>query len=175
MVYKLKNNNFKNFAIYKENVLKPRTYFIPFESESECEKSDIRNERYSSSRVEVLSGEWDFKYYSCEKEIPDEWNSENEGFDKISVPSMWQFTGYEKPCYLNTRYVFTPNPPEIPEDCAVGIYRKLINIDNPGLNYVLSFLGVAGALDVFVNSHYVGYSEDRISSGGRKRDYRRCS
>ena len=159
MVYQLKNNNFKNFAIFKDNVLKPRAYFIPFQGEEAYENSNIRSERYSSSMVEVLSGEWDFKYFACESEIPDEWDSKNERFDKISIPSMWQFTGYEKPCYLNTRYVFTPNPPHIPEDCAVGVYRKLVEIDDINLNYVLSFLGVAGALDVFVNSKYVGYSE----------------
>ena len=159
MKYKLKNGNFKNFEVYKENVLKPRAYFIPFESDEASKKADIRNERYSSSRVEVLSGEWDFRYYKCESEIPDEWDSEKESFDKINVPSMWQFTGYEKPCYLNTRYLFTPDPPNIPEDCSVGVYRKIISVEDLSLNYTLSFLGVAGALDVFVNSNYVGYSE----------------
>jgi len=159
MKYNLNNKNYCKFEIFKENVLKPRSYFIPFAGEEAAVKADIRNERYSSSMVDVLSGEWDFRYYENCKDIPDDWDSEKEAFDKISVPSMWQFTGYEKPCYLNTRYQFTPNPPEIPEDCAAGIYRKIINISDLSFNYVLSFLGVAGALDVFVNSHYAGYSE----------------
>lgn len=159
MKYRIKNSNYYNFDIFKENTLKPRSYFIPFEGEKAKENADIRNERYSSSRVDVLSGEWDFKYYENCSEIPEEWDSDGESFDKITVPSMWQFTGYEKPCYLNTRYVFTPNPPEIPIDSAAGIYRKIINIDDLSLGYTLCFLGVAGALDVFVNSSYVGYSE----------------
>ncbi|MBE6741482.1 MAG: hypothetical protein E7570_04175 [Ruminococcaceae bacterium] len=159
MKYYLNNGNFCNFEIFKENVLTPRAYFIPFAGDEAKKKADIRLERYSSSRVDVLSGEWDFKYYKSCRDIPEEWESENESFDKIAVPSMWQFTGYESPCYLNTRYMFTPNPPEIPEDCAAGIYRKIITIEDISLNYTLSFLGVAGALDVFVNSNYVGYSE----------------
>ena len=159
MKYHLKNGNYANFDVFKENTLNPRSYFIPFNNEKEAEKADIRSERYSSSMVEVLSGEWDFKYFENCEDIPAEWNSDKEKFDKVSVPSMWQYTGYEKPYYLNTRYQFKPNPPEIPLDCSAGIYRKIINISDLGLNYTLSFLGVAGALDVFVNGQYVGYSE----------------
>ena len=80
-------------------------------------------------------------------------------FDKVNVPSMWQYTGYEKPYYVNTRYQFKPNPPHIPEDCPVGIYRRFIDIDNLDLNYTLAFLGVAGSLELFCNGKYVGYSE----------------
>ena len=159
MKYNLKNGNYYNFEIFKENTLKPRAYFIPFAGDEALEKAEIRTERFSSSRVEALSGDWDFKYFKSCEDIPEEWDSEKEEFDRISVPSMWQFTGYENPCYLNTRYVFTPNPPEIPIDCAAGIYKKYINVSDLSLNYTLCFLGVAGALDVFVNSHYVGYSE----------------
>ena len=159
MLYHLKRGNFSNFEVYKENVLKPRAYFIPFKGEGALKNADIRKERYSSDMVEVLSGKWEFKYIKSENEIADEWDSEKESFDEISVPSMWQFTGYENPCYINTRYQFTPNPPDIPEDCPLGVYRKKIDIDDLSLNYTLSFLGVAGSLEVFVNSHFVGYSE----------------
>ncbi len=159
MKYHLKNGNYCNFEVFEKNTLKPRSYFIPFKGDEAKEKSNIRNERYSSSMVDVLSGEWDFKYYKNCEDIPEEWYSDKECFDKITVPSVWQFTGYEPPCYLNTRYMFTPNPPEIPKDCSAGIYRKYININDLSLNYTLSFLGVAGALDVFVNTNYVGYSE----------------
>ena len=30
MKYRIKNDNYKNFAVFKDNVLKPRSYFIPF-------------------------------------------------------------------------------------------------------------------------------------------------
>lgn len=159
MKYNLETDNFKTFEVFKDNVMRPRSYFIPFDSLEELEKTDIRNERYSSSMVECLSGEWDFKYYESCLDIPESFDTENTAFDKIRVPSVWQHTGYEKPYYVNTRYQFKPDPPNIPLDCAAGIYRKIINIENIKQNFYICFLGVAGSLDLFVNGKYVGYSE----------------
>lgn len=159
MNYSLKTGNNKNFKKFKENVMKPRSYFIPFASLDELEGTDIRNERYSSSLVECLSGEWDFKYYKSQADIPEQFNTDDADFDTVAVPSTWQHTGYEEPYYLNTRYQFKPNPPHIPEDCPVGIYRKMINIEDTSLNYYLAFLGVSGAFDLYLNGKYVGYNE----------------
>ncbi len=159
MKFNLKKDNYKTFNIYKDNVLQPRSYFIPFANEEEIEKTDIRNERYSSSMVKVLSGDWGFKYYKSRNDMPDEIDTDIFEFDSITVPSTWQHTGYEKPYYVNTRYQFNPDPPHIPENCPVGIYYKCVEIENASLNYTLTFLGVAGAFDVFVNGKYAGYSE----------------
>lgn len=159
MQYSLKTGNFCDFSKFRENIMIPRSYFIPFANLDELAKTDIRNERYLSSRVECLSGEWDFVYYSNCKMVDNFFDTEKIKFDKINVPSMWQYTGYEKPYYVNTRYQFKPNPPHIPEDCPVGIYRRFIDIDNLDLNYTLAFLGVAGSLELFCNGKYVGYSE----------------
>ena len=41
----------------------------------------------------------------------------------------------------------------------VGIYRRDLEIDDPGKNYVISFLGVASCMDLYVNGRFVGYSE----------------
>lgn len=159
MKFRLKNDNYKNFDVYKDNVLKPRSYFIPFASLEEAGRNNIRTERYNSSMVTVLSGEWDFKYFKRVSDMPDEIDVDDFDFDTVAVPSVWQHTGYEEPYYLNTRYQFTPNPPEIPADCPVGVYHKAFHLDNTEGNFILTFLGVAGALDVFVNGKYVGYSE----------------
>ena len=159
MIYNLKTNNYKTFEIYKENVLEPRSYFIPFENKDDMLATDIRTERYNSSMVAVLSGEWKFKYYSNCQQIPDSFDTDNEEMDDIAVPSVWQFTGYEKPYYVNSRYPFKPNPPYFPEDCPAGVYSKRFSIGKADGNFNLVFLGVAGSLDVFVNGKYVGYSE----------------
>lgn len=159
MIFLLKNDNYKSFNIFKENVLQPRSYFIPFSSYDEAGSNDVRTERYNSSMVNVLSGEWNFKYYEKLSLMPNEIDVDDFDFDKVQVPSVWQHTGYEKPYYVNTRYQFNPNPPEIPEDIPVGIYHKVFEIDDENANYTLTFLGVAGSLDVFVNGKYVGYSE----------------
>ena len=159
MIFKIKNDNYKSFDVFKENVLSPRSYFIPFSSPEEMAKTDIRTERYSSSMVDCLSGEWDFIYYKRESDLPSELDTDTARFDRVVVPSVWQHTGYEKPYYLNSRYPFKPNPPEIPVDCPVGVYHRVFDVDNLDKCYVISFLGVSGGLDVFVNGKYIGYSE----------------
>lgn len=159
MKYNLYTGNFKNFSVFKDNVMYPRSYFIPYPSLDALENVDIRNERYSSPMAECLSGEWDFVYYANCKDIPKNFDTDSIVFDKIAVPSTWQYTGYEKPYYVNQRYQFKANPPYIPEDCPAGVYRKMIRIDDVNKNYYLCFLGVAGSLELFVNGKYVGYSE----------------
>ncbi len=159
MQYNLKTGNFCDFSKFRENILVPRSYFIPFPSIEELSKTDIRNERYSSSLVDCLSGEWDFIYFENCKQTDNYFDTDKIKFDKVNVPSMWQYTGYEKPYYVNTRYQFKPNPPQIPTDCPVGIYRRFIDIDDLDLNYTIAFLGVAGSLELFINGKYVGFSE----------------
>lgn len=159
MIYNLKTGNFSNFEKFRDNVLVPRTYFIAFDSISALYNTDIRNERYNSPLVECLSGDWDFVYYSDNTAVEDNFDTDKIKFDTVKVPSTWQHTGYEEPYYVNTRYQFTPNPPDIPLDCPVGIYRKFIDINDDTLGYTLSFLGVAGSLELFINGEYVGYSE----------------
>ena len=159
MKYSLKTDNYKTQEIFKDNILPSRAYFIPFSDEKEYFASEAETERYSSSKVRVLNGEWDFKYYGAVSQMPDEFDTDKISFDKISVPSMWQFTGYEMPYYLNTRYPFEPNPPHFPTDCPIGVYRRKIDVADLSKNYILSFLGVAGSIDLFVNGKYIGYSE----------------
>ncbi|MGN1123775.1 MAG: glycoside hydrolase family 2 TIM barrel-domain containing protein, partial [Eubacterium sp.] len=159
MKYNLKTDNYKTFKKFSENMLVPRSYFIPFKSTQQLFEADIRNERYSSDMVECLSGEWDFVYYKNCKEIEDTFDTDKIPFNKVQVPSVWQHTGYEQPYYVNSRYQFKPNPPHFPEDCPAGVYRKFIEISDTSLNYTISFLGVAGSLDLFCNGNYVGYSE----------------
>lgn len=159
MIYSLKKDNYKNFDVFSQNLLTPRAYFIPFADREELEKTDIRTERYNSSRVAVLSGDWKFKYYAGCSEIPKEFNTDEEEMDTVAVPSMWQYTGYERPYYVNQRYQFKVNPPYFPEDCPAGVYSKKFIIKEVSGNFSIAFLGVAGSLDVFVNGKYVGYSE----------------
>lgn len=159
MKFNLKTDNYKNFAVFSKNLMKPRSYFIPFNDKEELEKTDILTERYSSSMVAVLNGEWKFKYYENCSQLPTEIDTENFDFDTVSVPSMWQYTGYEKPCYINQRYPFDVKPPHIPSDCPVGVYLKSFKLMDISGNYTLTFLGVAGSLDVFVNGKFAGYSE----------------
>lgn len=159
MEYSIINDNYRNFNVYEINKLRARAYTLPYSSAEKLKKTNCLTERYQSDCVTVLSGEWDFKYYDKISILPNVFDTDRVQFDKISVPSTWQRTGYQPPVYLNTRYEFKLYPPELPQDFAVGVYRKLFTIDDDKKTYIISFLGVVSCLDLFVNGEFVGYSE----------------
>lgn len=159
MNYSVKRNLHTDFSVFQQNKLAPRSWFIPFQCVEELEKTDYKNERFSSGRVEFLSGEWDFAYFEKLSLVPENFDTESQKFDKITVPCTWQRTGYDQIAYINTRYPFPKNPPHIPDDVAVGVYRKNVNLSSAFDSHILTFLGVAGALSVYINGTYVGYSE----------------
>ncbi|MBQ5994532.1 MAG: DUF4981 domain-containing protein [Clostridia bacterium] len=164
MKYNIINDNFRNFEVFEINKLKPRVYSVPFHSLRKLKSTDVLTERYSSDIVTVLSGEWDFKYYAKSSIVPVSFDTDRVQFNKITVPSTWQRTGYEPPVYLNSRYEFHLNPPELPDEVSVGVYRKLFNSDGKKKNYVISFLGAASCLDLYINGKFVGYSEGSHNS-----------
>ena len=159
MKYSIHRNLHTDFSIYEENKLDARSYFIPFSSAKKLVKTDYKNERYKSDRIMMLSGEWDFAYYEKLSLVPDSLDTDSVSFDKITVPCTWQRTGYDQIAYINTRYPFPKKPPHIPADVATGIYRKTIEIKNDDVRRTITFLGVAGAIAVYINGEYVGYSE----------------
>ena len=159
MKYSVNRNLHTDFSIYEKNKLDARSYFIPFSSSKKLAETDYKNERYKSDRVTMLSGEWDFAYFEKLSYVPEVLDTDTAGFDKVTVPCTWQRTGYDQIAYINTRYPFPKKPPHIPADVAVGIYRKTVDVKNTDKRRTLSFLGVAGALAVYINGEYVGYSE----------------
>lgn len=182
MIYRIKDKaNYKNFKVFKDNRLEHRAYFIPFPNEKEAAAAGLLDKRYSSEKVIVLNGEWDFVYYRNNKEVPAVFDTEAVCFDKVKVPSCWQFTGYEPPFYTNIKYPYLCTPPKPPINTAegiykgaidgetykvgdkqynsVGVYRRFFTIKDLGKRYILSFLGVASNAEIYVNGNYVGYSE----------------
>ena len=155
----LRTPNYNDFSVYKDNLLPPAAYFVPFSTAQDALESDPVTARYSSDRVTCLSGDWRFCYYAKESDLPADLDAIEAEMDTVSVPSTWQHTGYEEPYYVNARYPFAPKPPQIPADCPVGVYVKEFEIENTALHHTITFLGVAGSLDLFCNDRYVGYSE----------------
>lgn len=47
-------------------------------------------------------------------------DSDAVAFDKLDVPSYWQFRGYGHPFYVNIRYRFPYKPPVIPTTARPG-------------------------------------------------------
>ena len=186
MKYRIDQNNYHTFPTYEINKMPARSYFIPYPDRTSADAVTPKEKRYSSFKVVCLNGDWDFKFYERPAEVPEILDTENTEFDTIDVPACWQFRGYDKPFYINIRYQFPFKPPVIPttdkvgrvfswmgvdqkislrykdpgeEYNFVGIYRRDLEISDPDKNYVISFLGVASCMDLYVNGRFVGYSE----------------
>lgn len=177
MLYRFSHDKFNDPQVFEDNRLHPRSYFIPFASRAECDGCDYLNERYSSSCVMPLGGEWDFLYYAKIGDMPTKMDFYDVKGDKVEVPSCWQFTGYEKPYYVNIRYQFDYKFPYVPADestvgknmptndnkvhrvfNSLGVYRRKFTARR-GFKNFLTFLGAASCVQVYLNGMYIGYGE----------------
>ncbi len=159
MKYSINKTNFNDFSVFEINKLEGRGYAIPYSSVETLKKTSLKKERTSSDLVKVLSGNWEFKYYASNKDLPDVFDTETVAFDKIKIPSTWQRTGYDSPAYINCPYAFDDKPPYVPYEQPVGVYRKTFEINSLDKVYIISFLGVISCLDLYINGQFVGYSE----------------
>ena len=186
MKYTLNKENYYKFDVFEINKLPARSYFVPYTTRDKADAVNLLQKRYQSDKVTCLSGTWDFKFYPMPSQVPDILDTDAVCFDTIDVPSCWQFRGYDRPFYLNTRYQFPFDPPVIPKEGPVsntmwvskspkglkvnwatpqneynfvGIYRKKLHIPADKKRRIISFLGVASCLDLYVNGGVVGYSE----------------
>ncbi len=134
------------------NTLPPRAHYIPYDS---LEKA-LKGSREDSAFFTLLSGTWDFRYFSRDIDCPeaiDRW-------DAVPVPSCWQPLGYEKAYYTNINYPYPVDPPYVPDDNPLGVYRRRVTVteETAGRENYLVFEGVAPCFDLWVNGAYVGYS-----------------
>lgn len=159
MIYKLNRTNYRDFKVFEKNKLAGRAYFIPYLKKEELSNTPFEKERVSSDIVRVLSGKWDFKYFGDVSDMPRSLDTDKTKFDKITVPSTWQRTGYEPPVYLNCPYPFETPVPDIPEELSSAVYRTFFDVKKDNKNYIISFLGIIPCVDVYLNGKFVGYSE----------------
>lgn len=135
-----------------ENTLPPRAHYFPYDT---LEKA-LKGDKAASKFYRLLNGQWDFRYFARDIDCPaviTEW-------DKVRVPSCWQATGYEKPYYTNINYPYPVDPPYVPDDNPLGVYRLQFDVSQDDANrenYII-FEGVAPCFDLYLNGAYVGYS-----------------
>ncbi len=150
-------NYFENLGVLHLNTEPNRAYYIPASEGSApfaCRKE--------SDRFQLLSGEWDFRYYENVRAIEgEEWNAECRcGFEKIPVPSVWQNHGHDRHQYTNVRYPFPYDPPYVPLENPCGAYARDFCIGEKGdFRYYLNFEGVDSCFYLWVNGELVGYSQ----------------
>jgi beta-galactosidase len=117
-----------------------------------------------------LNGMWDFKWNKDMNTRPMDFYSlsySSEGWDKISVPGLWEVNGYGDPVYLNIGYAwrtfYKNNPPYAPvERNWVGQYRRTFTLDETwkGEDIFLHIGSATSNVRVWINGKEVGYSED---------------
>lgn len=143
---------------FEENKLPPRATFFSFESNEISDEQDSR-------RYLKLNGNWKFNWVKDPKKRPTTFqnvNYDDSEWTTIPVPSNWEVEGFGHPIYLDERYPFTTEWPNAPTDYnPVGTYRKEINLTKEFLSedIILHFAGAKSAMYVYVNGHYVGYSQ----------------
>lgn len=156
-----KNNYHKSLEHLHVNCEAPRAYFIPYHSE----ESALDDNRSRSLNFVSLCGDWDFRYYPSAAELFEE-NiiSENEGFNKLTVPRSWQSDlgrGYDTPNYLNINYPFSVEPPHVPEKNPCGLYKREFFIHEEMLKkqIYINFEGVDSCFYLYVNGQFAAYSQ----------------
>ena len=187
MRYVLDRATYADAAVLAQNRLPARSYFVPYPDRASAEAVPLARRRYESPLVRCLSGKWDFRFFSRPAELPDVLDTGSVTWDRVSVPGCWQFQGYDRPFYVDERYQFPFDPPRIPEEGPVGpvfsliggeggrphvahpedeynfvgVYRRLFGLDEreASVGHVISFLGVASCLDLYLNGERVGYAE----------------
>lgn len=139
----------------------------------------------ASPYIMSLNGTWKFKWAPTPQQAPEGFQAETydvSGWDDITVPYPWQIYGvrnnknWDKPLYVNTSYPFTYDSSTFsvmaprPSDWTyndnmknpVGCYQRLFTLpDNwHGRDVYVRFNGVGHGFYLWLNGHYVGYSED---------------
>ena len=113
-----------------------------------------------------LNGEWLFNYTKMpEEKIGDFYalDYKPSGWVTMPVPGNWEMNGYGVPVYVNVANEFKSNPPYAPTTYnPVGryIYKFEVPAAWEGRNIYINFGAVKSAFYLWINGHFVGYSED---------------
>ena len=149
---KSKMNCHESFEALHTNTLPKRNYYVPFSDNENC-----FDEREKSSRFELLNGEWSFKYYESIIDLEDDFPSVVS--DKtIPVPSNWQLHGYDKAQYTNVNYPIPFDPPFVPDDIPVGVYKRKLAYKADGMKRILCFEGADSCIYLYVNGQFAGFT-----------------
>ena len=123
--------------------------------------------------TESLNGLWKFHYArnynsAIQGFEAEEYNCRN--WEDIRVPAHIQMEGYDVPQYANTQYPWEGHeeiqPGEIPENFnPVASYVKYFEVPEhmKGRRLFISFQGAESGLALWLNGHFVGYSEDTFT------------
>ena len=127
-------------------------------------------EMKTSDNFLSLHGQWNFLGVENADQRPTNFFAEDyddSAWRQMPVPGLWELNGFGDPVYVNIGFAwrghFQNNPPEVPvKDNRVGSYRRVVKIpDNwQGRQVIAHFGSVTSNMYLWVNGHFVGYTED---------------
>lgn len=153
----------KNPEIFEQNRLAAHSDHV-------CYKNELEKIKGKSSLRYDMNGLWKFEYAKNQSLAPCGFEAADydcKSWDEIMVPAHIQMEGYDVPIYTNTTYPWEADefikPGEVPEIFnPVASYVKYFTIPENMKNkrVCISFQGVESGFALWLNGHYVGYSED---------------
>lgn len=153
-------------TVFKVNTIDPHSDHHYYRNEAELKQ-------HASSFVQSLNGNWKVSYVKDSNLRARDFYKQgfNEsGFDSVKVPGHLELQGFGKPQYVNTQYPWDGSeflrPDSIPQNHnAVASYIRHFTV-NEGLKNkrtFISFKGASTAIYVWLNGHFIGYSEDSFT------------
>ncbi len=152
--------------IFQQNRLRAHadfTYYAKSKPEA-GEASDCRKS---------LNGKWKFAYADNYSEAVQGFEAPDydvKDWDEITVPGHIQTQGYDRPAYVNTQYPWDGHeeirPGQVPQlHNPTGSYVTFFKVpeEAKGKRLFISFQGAESGLALWLNGHYVGYSEDSFT------------
>ena len=108
----------------------PRTSFMTYDDREAALSGKYENSRF----YRLLNGTWKFLYSDSHRRLPADVTSATAdlaGWCDIQVPGNWEVQGHGVAIYTNQWFEFKasdPQPPLLPDDIPVGVYRREIDI-----------------------------------------------
>lgn len=153
-------NYYEDMSVLHENTTPARAYYVPASRRMDT----LAENREDSDRMQLLNGEWKFRYYESIYGLKDafyEMGYDTSSYERIGVPGVWQMAGYDSHQYTNIRYPFPFDPPYVPQENPCGAYVHEFDYrqDADAPKAYLNFEGVDSCFYVWLNGVYIGYSQ----------------
>ncbi|MCR4860900.1 MAG: DUF4981 domain-containing protein [Bacteroidales bacterium] len=129
----------------------------------------LKNDYAASEFFQSLNGEWNFIWADDYRKLPKDFaeaDFDDSSWDRIAVPSNWEFQGYGIPIYINSPFEWSPDSggkePTFPEVVPGGLYRVKFTVPETwkGRQVFIQLGGVKSGFMLYLNGKQVGYSED---------------
>ena len=113
-----------------------------------------------SPYCENLNGTWQFAFLDSPLALPED-PCTLQTPETITVPGSWEMQGYGQMQYTNVNFPFPYNPPFVPDENPVGVYRRMFRLPAAfaGRQTRIVFEGVDSCFYLYINGQYAGFSK----------------